>query len=236
MTCWFGRIVLKRNYGRFIMKKGWFFLLVAGACMSLFFTAGNASANLILNGSFEQGDRSSANSSWKTVNAGDVSITNWTVGNTGVDWHNNAELKNPQNGNFLVDLNLSGPTSVTLSQSFATEIGATYKLTFFLAAPNQNDSVNVSIKTIKDTLFSQGSSPNDNLVWGEKTLDFTATATSTTLTFSNTEKTGYYWGPLLDNVSVEKTFTPISTPIPAAAWLFSSGFLGLAGIRRKIRK
>ena len=98
--------------------------------MAFFVIAGNASANLIVNGSFEYGDRTGANWSWKTVSAGDTSITGWTVGNTGVDWHNNAELNPPQDGAFLVDLNLNGPTNVTLSQSFATVANAKYTLTF----------------------------------------------------------------------------------------------------------
>lgn len=212
------------------MKRGCYSAFIV---MAFFFITGNASAaNIIVNGSFEYGDTSNFNSSYKTVMAGDTSITGWTVNNMGVNWHNNVELKNPQDGDLLVDFNLNGPSDVTLSQSFATETGVTYNLAFWLAAPDLNDSINVGITGTNDTLFTQAASSSSNLVWGQKSLVFTATGAITTLTFSNSAQTGYYWGPLLDNVSVEKTSPAV--PIPAAVWLLGSGLLGLIGFRRKL--
>jgi len=214
-----------------IFKKKAFSLLVA-ALMLIFLLTGNALANLIANGSFEDGSGPGTNS-FVTVHSGDSDITGWTVGGDGVDWHSNVELKSPQNGAYLVDLNLNGPSKTnTLSQTFATEVNAKYTLTFWLAAPNRGNSVNVNIAG-SDTLFSQAASSNADLTWGEKTLTFAAIAPTTTLTFSNLEETGYYWGPLLDNVSVAKVS---SVPLPSALLLLGSGLLGLTGIRRKINK
>jgi choice-of-anchor C domain-containing protein len=207
--------------------------LCVAVLMALFLLTGKASANLIKNGSFEEGDKTGFNYSYKRVNAGNTSITNWTVGGAGVDWHNKAELNQPQDSNLLVDLNLnSGSQTGTISQNFATVINANYTLKFWLAGPNYESIINVNIAGLNQQ-FSQASSSNSSLVWGEKILNFTANDTTTTLTFSNPNGNGSYWGPLLDNVSIEGA-APV--PLPPALFLFGSGLLGLAGLKRKLSK
>lgn len=205
--------------------------------MAVFLLSGNASANLLTNGSFENGDFGD-NDSWKRVIAGDSSITGWISGGAGVDWHNQVEMSPQPDGLLVVDLNPDGDAANntgTISQAFATTPGSWYQLSFWLAGPRPNPedteftdprSVKVDIGDL-ETTFSQPASDNLNLVWGEKILEFQATGTSTTLMFSSVNGNGY-WGPVLDNVSVNLV------PVPTTVWLFGSGLMGLLGVRRKL--
>lgn len=188
-------------------------------------------ANLIVNGSFENG--SFVGPDFTRVSAGENTITGWTVGGNAVDWHDSTSFTSPQDGNFLVDLNLDGnglPSDTgTLSQSFSTIAGNQYQLTFYLAGTDNFSNprqVTVDIAGINQT-FSATTSPNTALVWEEQTLLFEATSSSTTLTFSSPDSTGF-WGPLLDNVSVQ------STPEPSSVMaLLGIGGLGLLSRRKK---
>ena len=196
------------------MKKLFFPLLVG--LVSLF---GEAQANLIVNGSFEQGNYTGGwwGSVWTDIEPGSTNLTGWA--NTGqgiINWHDNQAMVNPFDGTKVVDLNNSGnglgDTGV-LSQSFATSIGENYQLKFYLAGPGTFFSdprqVQVNIAGIQH-VFSQAASPNTALVWGEKNLTFTATAATTTLAFSSVDGSGY-WGPLLDMVSVDAAVPEPST-------------------------
>lgn len=201
-------------------------------------------ANLIVNGSFEQGNKAGFNYSWKTVSAGDNSITGWTVGGRGIDWHNPSEFNVPVDGQYAVDLNLSGgglSDTGTLSQSFATTVGEVYKLVFSLAGPTPSSNsgfpeprqVNVNIAGLQQ-IFSTPSSLNTALVWGTQELTFQAVSALTTLNFSSVNGSGF-WGPVLDNVSVEKV---ASVPEPASLiGLLAVGAFTTIGVsKRKLQK
>jgi choice-of-anchor C domain-containing protein len=164
--------------------------------------------NLIVNGSFEDGDFSPVNSgSWVTVLAGQPKLTGWTIGGGGVDWHNEAELSPAFDGSRTIDLNRSGgglADTGTLSQTFATIPGASYELVFHLAGPHPwfPDPRQVEVTVAGATYdASTGVSPQNALEWEEFVIAFTATDAATTLTFASVDGSGY-WGPLLDGVSV----------------------------------
>jgi choice-of-anchor C domain-containing protein len=199
-------------------------------------------ANLLTNGSFEEGNKAGFNFSWKTVVAGDNSITGWTVGGRAVDWHNSAEFKFPADGQYVVDLNLSGQgisDTGTLSQSFATTIGNVYKLAFSLSGPKPAGysfpdprQVRVNIAGLEQ-IFSTPSSLNSSLVWETKELTFKAVESVTTLKFSSVNGAGF-WGPVLDNVSVEKVST---VPEPTSLiGLFAVGALTTFGLTKSQKR
>jgi choice-of-anchor C domain-containing protein len=167
--------------------------------------------NLIVNGSFEDGDFSPVNSgSWVNVGAGETKLTGWTVGGDLVNWHNSVEFHFPQEGDKTVDLNdgcfgLRG----TISQTIATTVGMAYELKFYLSGPiNFSDGCSGSlVRDLQvnvggaDAFFQAAASDHLNIQWEEKTATFVATASSTTITFS-APVPGGYWGPVIDNVSV----------------------------------
>ena len=183
------------------MKKCFLALLVG-----LIALLGKAQANLIVNGSFEEGNYTGGE--WNDIAPGSTDLTGWS--NTGIgliNWHNSAAMMNPFDGDKVVDLNNSGnglADTGILSQSFATDIGESYELTFYLAGPGtafpDPRQVQVDIAGIQQ-IFSQAASPNTALEWGTETLTFTAIESTTTLAFTSVNGAGY-WGPLLDGVSV----------------------------------
>lgn len=192
--------------------------------------AGAANASLIVNGSFEEGDWSGAtDSAYKRLLTGNTSLTGWEIDGVGVDWHNNAHFGPLLFGDKAVDLNLNDITTAgSLSQSFSTDIGGSYSLKFFMAAPGMFETtrdVKVNIAGV-ERVYSMPSADRSSLSWQDFSLNFEATSTVTTLMFSSVN--GRFWGPVLDNVSVER----VDVPEPATMFLFVTGLLGLAGCRR----
>jgi len=102
------------------------------------------SANLIVNGSFEGGNWIDANGHQR-LSPNDTALSGWIIGGYGVDWHvgtpnplQNPLLINPhlepaQEGSLVVDLNLDGGSTGTISQTFATRAGTTYSVSFYMA-------------------------------------------------------------------------------------------------------
>jgi len=191
--------------------------LLLGAICSCLFSAG-ANAAMITNGSFETGD-----------------FTGWVSTGTG-----NNVTPNEGSTDGIYAASFNGGEVVgngVLSQSFTTVIGNTYLLDFdygVFSAPNIAipNTQNLRVELIGDsTLLSQiltdtGSNPN---VFTTYSFGFTADSISTTLSFtdlttlSQSASTDF----VIDNISV----SPV--PVPAAAWLFASGLLGLISIAKR---
>jgi hypothetical protein len=82
-----------------------------------------SAANLVTNGSFEEGTFN-GNYSWDRLTPGNTNLTGWTIGSVAVDWHNTAEFNWPHTGTYLMDLNIDGGgVTGTISQSFDTTPG-----------------------------------------------------------------------------------------------------------------
>ncbi|WP_143039607.1 MULTISPECIES: choice-of-anchor C family protein [Bradyrhizobium] len=200
-------------------------LLACAAFLGLM-TATAQASSLISNGSFEAGSFDGA--SFDTIHAGNPAISGWTVGGDSVDWI--GSYWQPQDGNRSIDL--AGNAPGTISQSFATALGQTYLVQYWMAgnpdgAPtvknlNADVIVDVSAASFNDTGFTKS-----NMGWTLKSFSFVANGTTSTLTFVDTD-TGPY-GPALDNVSV--------TAVPeASTWaMMILGFLGIGfmAYRRK---
>jgi choice-of-anchor C domain-containing protein len=206
-------------------------------CAGILFAVAPANAgNLLVNGSFEDGNYSPViNDSYVQVFAGQTNITGWDVGGLLVDWHQNSfEIQNAENGTKMVDLNDNGgglSDTGTLSQTFATSVGSNYDLTFYLAGPDTSfpNPRQVKVEIAGGTqIFSQAASDPLALVWGLETMSFTATSTSTTLTFSSVDGSGY-WGPFLDNVSVNTV-----VPEPSTMAMYAGAFL-VFGVRAVLK-
>ena len=176
------------------------------------------------NGSFETGGAVPCNTF--NIPAGSTLITGWTVTVGNIDW-----LGAPvpacgwqaSNGGASLDLVGSGAGGVGgIQQTFDTIPGRNYTVLFdlagnFGAAPVVKPlAVTVNGVTTNFTFDTTGAT-GTNMGWVTRSVQFTATSTSTTLTFVSDVSTlgsGLNAGAALDNVRVQLPADGPSEPIP----------------------
>ncbi|MDJ0601524.1 MAG: hypothetical protein QNJ37_22100 [Crocosphaera sp.] len=83
---------------------------------NLAFVVPTLASNLITNGSFEEGNftGTGVDPTFTRIAPSSSDLTGWTVGGSGVDWHNSDVMNSPIEGEFVLDLNLDGASSGTL--------------------------------------------------------------------------------------------------------------------------
>lgn len=156
------------------------------AVASLAFT-GSAFAAAFQNGSFETTDPETGGLAGWTVTQGDIDYLDEGFGPA-------------SDGTHFIDLNGGGPG--TIAQTFDTVSGQSYAVTF-----DQNHNAgcgrnNSSLKVSAAAAFASFSHTGDlhSTPYDTHTLNFTATSSSTTLTFKSLSAS--CGGPILDNVRV----------------------------------
>lgn len=134
-------------------------------------------------------------------------------------------------GNQYLDL-IGEAGGGSISQSFATVIGQVYNLTFWyshnLFSGLPSASARLSAGDLSDSITHVGGS-NADLAWVFYSNSFTADATSTTLTFTNTAG-AQNEGVFLDGVSV------VAVPEPSTWAMLIMGFGLLGGAMRRRRQ
>ncbi len=185
-------------------------------------------ANLITNGSFEQGyDLTTGiygawpanRDMWAPIGyyGATNSLPGWTVGGEGVDWHDSSSgahggEPSAGDGSRTVDLNsVVGLSAGTISQTIASTPGAPYVMKFFYSAhpyggcnpgprPLLASAGSASLVVTPDPV-GEGYVGGIN-VWHSASLSFTATSRATTISFAS--RVGDTCaGPLVDKVVVE---------------------------------
>lgn len=203
-------------------------LAVTGLLCAL---SNQASANLIVNGSFEEPAIEGA--PWfKVYTTAGQGLTGWTVGERSVDLvHDNFGGTGPAyDGVQFLDL-AGTPGPGAISQGFATVIGQMYELTFAYAnnpglSPASADvALDGATLAYSTTISHSGSSPSDNL-WTLFSYKFEALDDFTTLSFTSLGGGGNS-GILLDDVQINEV------PEPGSIVLLSLGALGVCGLRRR---
>lgn len=208
-----------------------------------------ASANLLTNGSFEDATNFvDQGNDTMTLDVGSTTMSGWMVaGSEPLAWigptnpYSGAASYAPD-GNYFLDLTgyttSIGPFS-GVTQTIGTSVGSTYQLSFELGDDQVYngeylfDAITASAGATSQTFDSSSAvvytdgTPDD---WTTETLDFTATADTTTISLIG----GQGWAYIgLDNVSVTLTGSPSPAPEPASLALLSAGVAGLGLIRRK---
>jgi choice-of-anchor C domain-containing protein len=195
------------------------------------FAAGRPAAaqNLVVNGSFENG--ATISGGFRTVGAGDTSITGWTITSGSVDYI--GSFWQAQDGVRSIDLSGDGPGTLA-QQTIATQIGQTYLIEFWMAGnPDDAPSLKELVASFgTNQVFSFQTTPfvttRNNMLWEYRSFYTTATNTSTDLWFQSLNDSPY--GPALDNVSVQ------AVPEPGEYAVMGMATLALGGLMYRARR
>jgi choice-of-anchor C domain-containing protein len=203
-------------------------LVSASAVAVCLFAASPAHANLLTNGSFENGV-GAPSSSFSTLFSPNTDITDWAVTGGSIDWI--ADYWQPSDGNHSIDLDGLFQAG-TLVTSFATTMGQTYRVSFDLAGnPDNGDPIKhleVTAGAGSQTYtFDTTGHSHGSMGWETQTFDFTATSTLTSLSFISQDDPTSAFGPALDNVSVD------AVPEPATLMLLGAGLSALGLVKRR---
>ncbi|MCP3979406.1 MAG: choice-of-anchor C family protein [bacterium] len=152
----------------------------------------------IVNGSFESGDPLSPAGYSPLAVGNSTSVTGWTVAQAGIDYVG-PTIWIASDG--VRSLDLSGGSPGAIYQDLATTSGANYTILFDLAGHTSAAVVTARVTAAADSqdyTFDATGNSVLNPGWVTRTFSFTATGTTTRLTF--TSLTAGHAGPALDNV------------------------------------
>lgn len=214
--------------------------LLTGLVTSMFLLGGvvGASANLLINGSFEDPIVLAHGGQWEQFNT----VNGW--GNAEVtEIQTKSLFGDAADGNQYVELDSITGNNLNhwLVQTFNTEIGKEYIFSFAYS-PREgvlDNTLNAGVASYKsqagdwltsDTLFADGSNMTGTN-WTYHTYSFIADWTSATVAFQDGGIDDSY-GTFIDAVSV--TAAPV--PEPSTMLLFGTGLVGLVGLARRKKK
>jgi len=181
------------------------FALAAVATTALSF---QANANLVSNGSFELGEFNNIDGDPRPevmlVTPGMPNIFGWTiVGEQGVHWLDYGPANTTDGGRSLDLQGNNPPVLSSVSTTFSTQSGSSYRLSFDAFTGNVLNSATVSVGSLIGQAFT-GGGPAPTFPFASHfahyTYRFDATDSLSTLLFQVSSSDGF--GPVIDNVVV----------------------------------
>jgi choice-of-anchor C domain-containing protein len=160
-----------------------------------------AQGNLLINGSFEEGEEPG---DFLPLDPGSTAIMGWTVTRGQIDYI--GTFWTAADGSRSLDLNGS-PGAGGVAQTFATTPGRRYRVTFSLAGNPGGDLtlMRLAVSAAGQTQefdFDTAGRTQEDLGWTDTTWEFVAVADQTTLELYSIDMSDPIRGPTLDNVSV----------------------------------
>lgn len=182
----------------------------------------SAQASLIVNGDFEANPVNPNSWTWMPSSQ----VPGWQGSN--IEIWNSMNGVQAASGNNFIELNAHGDNQGAWSifQSFATDIGQSYELSFYYRARNgSNEQFEVAVADVSQTL-----NDHTNKSWNFFSSSFVATDTNTTLRFTshNSGTTGNF----IDGVSVIAQQSTAAVPAPATWGVMAFGLVLLGAARR----
>jgi MYXO-CTERM domain-containing protein len=198
---------------------------------ALALAAAGAQANLLVNGSFEDGGFVDQGQATMSLAAGSTTISGWTVVTDTTAW---IDIGNPyqltaSDGNRFLDLTdfPAGAPFAGMQQAVATLIGASYLLSFDLGSSNaygRPAAITASAAGSSQTFTSALTGSNSD--WETYSLAFIASSGSTVITLQGQTGNTYIG---LDNAVLIQT----AVPEPGSSALALLGLGALAGWLRR---
>ncbi|MDT0595372.1 DUF642 domain-containing protein [Glaciecola petra] len=198
------------------------------AVLALVLCSGFANANLIVNGGFES--NSVNDNSWRWFLSDNVN--SWSGSN--IEIWDSLNGVHAYEGENHIELNAHPYTGnvFTILQSFATNIGSVYDFSFaYRARRNNNEAFRVDVLSGTDNVFTNLMDDHVTSSWSVYSNVFTATDTTTTLSFTSVMPATSTVGNFIDAVSVTGQTSPVQASAPASALMMVLG-LALIGARR----
>ena len=173
-------------------------------------------AGLILNGSFESNDVATGKWKWYTADK----VSGWQGSNIEI-WDNLFGFAS-FDGNQHIELNSHGSKSAdafSIYQTFDTQIGQTYSLSFaYSARRNSQEAFSVAVTdAFQRKLLNDVIDDHTRRVWSTYDSTFIATSDSTTLRFTSITPSNRTVGNLIDAVEVNE----VPEPSPVMLLLFA---------------
>ncbi|MEY4374179.1 MAG: hypothetical protein RL760_345 [Candidatus Eisenbacteria bacterium] len=179
------------------------------AVVLLCVVASFARAQTIVNAGFEDGPAVTPVEPIVPIAPGSLALSGWTVVGGSVNVIDQGYWAPKFGSRSLMLSGATGPGGI--EQAIATTVGQRYQLAFWLSgdplSPPVLKHLRASAADVQQT-FEFDSSPawHWDMAWSARTLEFTATATTTTIRFTSLDPEP--WGPAIDSVTV----TPLGEP------------------------